>query len=575
MSTLGIEHLREYFEARLSRTRDGTFHPPEKLKPTIAALLRGALQRTERVLREMIGPYHFELSVFAHKKQPRIVAYYDSASHEQARSAAEWTRNRNYYRQRGYAVVELLDNPTADLRIIPDTLRADYRHASDEQRKNIRSTVLYCFDVNRPAALVATCDRPRAFRRGYGSLEALLRTLGCAIAADLELEDKLLPRGQPTARDMKPTAIAYSWIHISDVHFGAPPASHRFDQKIVCDALVEDISGENRPWRPDVVLITGDIAFQAKKGEYRDAVAWLRRVANAAGVRKDQVFLVPGNHDIDRGVADGTQLNHHHEAVRRQPSELDNCLDNPKVRAIMLRKLSAFQGFVGKNFPKHPRNSHGTCVDWVKHDKCDILGKKLKIRLVGLSTVWVSDSLDGKGAKDSRVFLPNMVIGQAQLHATLSNMADDEFAIVLSHHPAEWLATDCRALLQRYLAGSRYIYLCGHVHRKEAGLFRRMGGGGTFRWYIAGATHDEDVPGYRGEHGYAWGALRLHEGRWEAGWSPRVYVADMNKFRLDRTKHDLDEYGFTWETLRESVEGPTVQRGRRSQRGERFVTGIL
>lgn len=56
--------------------------------------------------------------------------------------------------------------------------------------------------------------------------------------------------------------------------------------------------------RPDFVLATGDVAYTGKAEDYRLAPGLFDAVSTASGVPKARIFCIPGNHDIDRDLAD-------------------------------------------------------------------------------------------------------------------------------------------------------------------------------------------------------------------------------------------------------------------------------
>ncbi len=68
--------------------------------------------------------------------------------------------------------------------------------------------------------------------------------------------------------------------HISDLHFG------RLDAP-VAEGLVADLSRH----KPDLVVVSGDLTQRARKRQYADAMAFLRRLPSPQ-------LVVPGNHDI-------------------------------------------------------------------------------------------------------------------------------------------------------------------------------------------------------------------------------------------------------------------------------------
>src|SRR5579871_2900678 len=97
----------------------------------------------------------------------------------------------------------------------------------------------------------------------------------------------------------------FGWIHISDIHFGHGDAGYGWDQELVMGALRRDIAARPAPVRVDAIFVTGDIAFSGagrSPDEYAKAKKWLLEAGHAAGVGPESIFLVPGNHDVDRGV---------------------------------------------------------------------------------------------------------------------------------------------------------------------------------------------------------------------------------------------------------------------------------
>jgi hypothetical protein len=118
---------------------------------------------------------------------------------------------------------------------------------------------------------------------------------------------------------------------------------------------------------------------------------------------------------------------------------------------------------------------------------------------------------------------------------------------LLTHHPVQWMAPDCATQLSSTLAPRAHVHLCGHVHDAQARLERHLGQRGASLRYIAGAAHGDPMEAKK--HGYSWGAIRFHAGRWEIGWAPRIYVVERGEMRPDSTRYDLDANGFSWETL--------------------------
>ncbi|QOV88569.1 metallophosphoesterase family protein [Humisphaera borealis] len=68
--------------------------------------------------------------------------------------------------------------------------------------------------------------------------------------------------------------------HISDLHFG------RLDAP-VAEGLIADLAGR----KPDLLVVSGDLTQRARRRQYADAMAFLKRLPSPQ-------LVVPGNHDI-------------------------------------------------------------------------------------------------------------------------------------------------------------------------------------------------------------------------------------------------------------------------------------
>ncbi|NMO14845.1 hypothetical protein HPC49_00650 [Pyxidicoccus fallax] len=342
------------------------------------------------------------------------------------------------------------------------------------------------------------------------------------------------------SRPPRPPRPALTWLHVSDLHFGAGPQSHRFNQETITEELLKDVRAR-RPWDPDFLFVTGDIAFSASPTQYEKASAWLKQLVEAAGTTPEALRLVPGNHDVDRELA--KRCGDIHAAIRGHPGEdsfelpparLDERLHDPAIREALREKLKAYAGFVNSLASNHPKADDGTPLDW-----CESLEptpqRPGRLWLVGLCSVWVSD----KGDAERR-----LVMGEKQLR-TLQEVQEDDLVFLLTHHPPGWLhPTAEELLLERLAERAHHVHLCGHVHAASARAMRGLGMPRDSLRLVAGAGHGESS----GEHGYAWGALRWSRDRWEMGWAPRIFERGRG-VRPDRNRYDLDDEGFAWEPL--------------------------
>jgi len=101
-------------------------------------------------------------------------------------------------------------------------------------------------------------------------------------------------------------------IHLSDVHFGRKPSGgtegemHRFRTKgalhnntPLADHILKECERERTANHRIIVVISGDIAYQATKDEYDQAFEFVERLRQGLDLPRHHVILVPGNHDVN------------------------------------------------------------------------------------------------------------------------------------------------------------------------------------------------------------------------------------------------------------------------------------
>ena len=96
-------------------------------------------------------------------------------------------------------------------------------------------------------------------------------------------------------------------MHISDLHFGidkAPPEVWQYSREIYQKFLngFSKMIKEEPSWIPDILVISGDIAWNGSEDNYKTANAFFEDFFSIEGNRitKENVILCFGNHDVDR-----------------------------------------------------------------------------------------------------------------------------------------------------------------------------------------------------------------------------------------------------------------------------------
>jgi 3',5'-cyclic AMP phosphodiesterase CpdA len=332
------------------------------------------------------------------------------------------------------------------------------------------------------------------------------------------------PGPTPAPREPEPL---FTWLHLSDIHFGHHDVEHRWDQRLVLAALREDLAAsreQNLP-KPDVILVTGDIAFAGIAPQYAEALAWLRDIAAAVDLDLNHVYTVPGNHDVERAADKDRSIKRLVGSLREGTEQLDSALTDPGDSAMIRRRQQHYLDFASSLAAAMSRSPAGPAPLFWTHSVPARGG--LRVRLCGLNTaILAADDNDRTKLR----------LGKQQLAESLTNppIEGREIAVVLSHHPfqEDWLADQGEAL--KWLRRYAQIHLCGHVHESDHEVIRSGGGGGITR-IVAGAVHGDKLPaGVPASHGYNIASLvQGEDNTLKVRVYPRRFSNKNGDFRLD------------------------------------------
>lgn len=280
-------------------------------------------------------------------------------------------------------------------------------------------------------------------------------------------------------------------LHVSDIHFRSPDcltpdmdADRPFRTRLIQDAqtMVQKLGPV------DAILIGGDIAFKGAPEEYETAFEWIKSLAAATRCAIGRVFVIPGNHDVDRSIAKEQKVREVHEKIADAPAwrkerVLRTAFLDPEDGQSLLAPIAAYNEFAGRfNCQIYPPER----LFW----KQDIdLTTSIKLRIYGLTSTILSgrDGLD-----DGRdLYLSPLQTGL--------DPVEDVVRLVMCHHPPDWLMDGDDA--NDAISGRAPIHVFGHKHRQR--ILREH----DFIRFSAGAVNPD---------------------RQEAGWNPGY-----NLFELD------------------------------------------
>jgi predicted phosphodiesterase len=300
-----------------------------------------------------------------------------------------------------------------------------------------------------------------------------------------------------------------TFVHVSDIHFilGFSNESPFDIDRAVRDAILQDAKYLRTKLSPiSGVLITGDIAYAGKSGEYKTAIEWLGGLTDILNCETEYLWCVPGNHDVDQSVLkENTAISAVHDRLRAAADcdlQLRSDLEVEKTGRLLFSPLKAYsEEFATRlgclSHPKQP---------WWTDDL--LLNDGSTLRLRGLNSVLISGMDDNDRDK-------KLLLGAFQ---TDYGRAEGVEYLTLCHHPVDWLLDKDKAE-EALLAYSR-IQLFGHKHVQKANKIDET------LWLVAGAVHPE---------------------RSKANWLPRYNYLSVEVQGSGNDRHmSVDVYARVW-----------------------------
>ncbi|MBC8492817.1 MAG: metallophosphoesterase [Chloroflexi bacterium] len=302
-----------------------------------------------------------------------------------------------------------------------------------------------------------------------------------------------------------------SWLHLSDLHIGCKERGQ--DWEALRDALLRDIEEHRKPasdqsdrlagvvFEPDLIFVTGDIAFRAREEEYQKAESLLKSIWDITGLGKDHTFAVPGNHDVDREAVTNSKLYvlaYKEYAGQKTAGERKGWLEGISE----LWQDNGFLGFIRDKFTRYMHfavqcTAAPTGTYYVR--SVPLSGANAEI--VGLNSALMS-------WKDGEDTERGLWIGEPQFNEVKETMSQDaSLRIALVHHPREALHEHDAVWTWDRVEKQCHILLHGHLH--EPGVVCKHDPEHVHLCVSGGSVHEDGI--WRRQH-YSYGRLNLETG---------------------------------------------------------------
>ncbi len=320
-------------------------------------------------------------------------------------------------------------------------------------------------------------------------------------------------------------------LHLSDIHFSKVEVvtkqdpNHHLRTELVRD--IEAICGEIGTG-PDVILISGDIAFAGENREYEFATKWLAGLCVKIDAPMSSIFICPGNHDVVRKIADRAGVQALHDAIKAtrdvelHKKLMDLLLDTDAARLLYesLDNYNAFaQQFLCDLLPP----------DRTRAFRDVYLNDGSILRLWGVNSCFVSSSADSER---------NLFVDTASLQITHEAGVEN---LVMTHHHLSWLRQ--MQAFEDHLNDVARIQVFGHVHTN------RIARDPNWIRLTASAAHPDRreygwEPGYNlvelhieGTGAERWMEMRAHVRIWQEG--PGRFVPKKDRAGVDVFEHSI------------------------------------
>lgn len=247
-------------------------------------------------------------------------------------------------------------------------------------------------------------------------------------------------------------------LHISDIHFKSPDCLDQWmDPEFpIRTRMMRDLTEQVRKLgNVGAILIGGDIAFKAAPDEYQTARAWIQQLSQISGCPKERIFVVPGNHDVDRGIINGSvPIQNVQHAIASTPLtnrewKLKQQLRDETTGQLLFQAHSAYNDFAApfgcQIWPAKPF--------W--HQDIPLVDG-VNLRIYGLTSTLLSGR-EGSDDKERDLYLSPL--------QTVLDPTPNTLNMVLCHHPIDWLE-DGEAVEDALNARAAF-HVFGHKHKQR------------------------------------------------------------------------------------------------------------
>jgi 3',5'-cyclic AMP phosphodiesterase CpdA len=258
-------------------------------------------------------------------------------------------------------------------------------------------------------------------------------------------------------------------LHLSDLHArGRREADPARRYRVLGPEWKTNLEAIAADGPIDLILFTGDIADHGLRAEHNSTAAFFAQLCSTLKLDRSRLFLVPGNHDVDRsvhaeawsGLRSALARGADRQAVSRWiAGKADAPLGcEPRWRDQVLERQAGYNEWVSQTLDRPELDSrnhrHGRLG---YHIELKLGHPEQPVHVIGLNTAWL--------AGDNADF-EHLLLTEDQLLAAATTEAGAPYSglrLALMHHPSHYLADDWD--VWPMMAGLVDVVFRGHLHR--------------------------------------------------------------------------------------------------------------
>jgi len=243
-----------------------------------------------------------------------------------------------------------------------------------------------------------------------------------------------------------------TWLHLSDLHFRE---SQEYNENIVLKALLTDVTEciSRDSLQPDFVTISGDIAHASRSREYMLAEAFLKDLLQITSLSRDRLFVVPGNHDVDRNEIVNSTFATRAAEILSSRVAVNSFLSNLTERELVFQRFHNYKKFI-QDFFAECRPFDQEQYFYVK----SVEVYEWSIAILGLNSAWLAGSDIDRN---------RLILGEQQVRSALEVARGADVVIGVMHHPLDWLQEFDRRDVEAMLRSGCDFILHGHMHQVD------------------------------------------------------------------------------------------------------------